>query len=354
MKNLLKLNKYILAFLLVINTINLSQTERISVLEYVTGNWCPSCACGYVFLEDSIYTQFPNTIILAYHGPSDSGDPFAEFEGNDIIDEMEFFVYPSAVIDRTGPPQFLPTWDDTLAVRETVEPTVEIIPEITYNSTTSKVNIAVEVTALTELQGEYSINYIITEDSLNGFQSGSDTCPGDENFTFNNVVRSVIKNRDGGILKDSLWLSGETVSHEITHTLVSEINVSNANLIIFVNKVNDEINSSEIQQAVKVKLNQNVVAVNETGAAVSYKLFQNYPNPFNPVTSIKFFLPVNDNVELTIYDILGRKIITLLESEMNEGYHEVNFSAVNLTSGIYFYRLQTSQFNQLKKMTLLK
>lgn len=86
----------------------------------------------------------------------------------------------------------------------------------------------------------------------------------------------------------------------------------------------------------------------------SYRLYQNYPNPFNPKTNIKFDLPSNVFVNLRIYDILGREITTLLNEKMTAGPHSVEFSPVNLSSGVYFYRITAGDFSDVKKMVFIK
>lgn len=85
-----------------------------------------------------------------------------------------------------------------------------------------------------------------------------------------------------------------------------------------------------------------------------FDLNQNYPNPFNPTTVIEFALPVNSKVELSVYNLLGEKIITLVNEEKGAGNHQVLFNAISLSSGIYFYKLQANEFVQTKKMILLK
>jgi len=85
-----------------------------------------------------------------------------------------------------------------------------------------------------------------------------------------------------------------------------------------------------------------------------FKLIQNYPNPFNPITKIKFDLPKNVNVKLTIYDMLGREIETLVNEQLNAGSYEVNWDGTKYTSGVYYYRLNAGDFVETKKMILVK
>ena len=85
-----------------------------------------------------------------------------------------------------------------------------------------------------------------------------------------------------------------------------------------------------------------------------YELYQNYPNPFNPLTNIKFSLPEAAKVKIEVFNIIGEKVITLIEQNMEAGFHSITFNAENLSSGTYIYRLQTENFTQIKKMLLLK
>jgi VWFA-related protein len=97
----------------------------------------------------------------------------------------------------------------------------------------------------------------------------------------------------------------------------------------------------------------------DTNAPKSFTLFQNMPNPFNPETQISYYLPRDCQVELTIYDVLGRKVRTLFEGYDYTGTHTVTWdgradNGSQLGSGIYFYRLRADLFDQTKKMVLMK
>jgi hypothetical protein len=85
-----------------------------------------------------------------------------------------------------------------------------------------------------------------------------------------------------------------------------------------------------------------------------YQLFQNYPNPFNPSTQIKFYLSDPNYVKIEVYNTLGKRIKTLLKKRLNAGHHEVIFNAQDLSTGIYFYRIQAGAFQDVKKMVLIR
>jgi hypothetical protein len=101
---------------------------------------------------------------------------------------------------------------------------------------------------------------------------------------------------------------------------------------------------------------------NENYFPDEFILIQNYPNPFNPTTTIKFSIPNVEtlhatslqHITLKIYDMLGREVATLVNEEKAPGNYEVTFNGTGLTSGIYFYRLQSRSFGETKKFVLLK
>jgi len=85
-----------------------------------------------------------------------------------------------------------------------------------------------------------------------------------------------------------------------------------------------------------------------------YYLEQNFPNPFNSSTSISFYLPVASNVKLELYDIIGKKVQTLVDQDMPVGRHKVKFDAIDLPSGIYLCKLEAGEFHEMRRMILLR
>jgi len=83
-------------------------------------------------------------------------------------------------------------------------------------------------------------------------------------------------------------------------------------------------------------------------------LYQNYPNPFNPSTTIKYDLPKQSRVKIEVYDILGRKVATLVDETRIAGSYQVIWNANRSASGVYFYRIETGNYCATKKLLLLK
>jgi hypothetical protein len=99
-----------------------------------------------------------------------------------------------------------------------------------------------------------------------------------------------------------------------------------------------------------------VVGITSNNSAIPkvYSLYQNYPNPFNPVTNIKFDIPKNSNVKLTVYDALGREAALLVNSTYEAGSYNVDWNASSFASGIYFYRIEAGDYVKEMKMVLVK
>jgi hypothetical protein len=101
-------------------------------------------------------------------------------------------------------------------------------------------------------------------------------------------------------------------------------------------------------------INKPVVKNTDVMEITEFKLNTNYPNPFNPSTKISFDIREKTPVELTVYDIQGKKVVTLVNETLEKGNYSIEFNAGNLPSGAYFYRLQTDEFTDIKRMLLLK
>ncbi len=146
---------------------------------------------------------------------------------------------------------------------------------------------------------------------------------------------SVVANLGSFIISEQFPLySGETTYFSFT--------------MIFGENLNDLIiNAGNITTT--IRQNDNNVNLPKT-----VYLFQNHPNPFNPSTKIEFFLPKAEYVTIEVYNTLGQRIVTLVNKPMPIGQHQIEFDGQNLSSGVYFYRIEAGDFQLAKKMVLLK
>ena len=101
---------------------------------------------------------------------------------------------------------------------------------------------------------------------------------------------------------------------------------------------------------------QNITAVTGNNGTIpsSYKLYQNYPNPFNPTSVIVFDMPKEGFASLKVYNSIGQEVAVLVNGVVKSGVHQKVFNASSLPSGVYFYKLVTNGFSDVKKMSLIK
>ncbi len=119
-------------------------------------------------------------------------------------------------------------------------------------------------------------------------------------------------------------------------------------------------NSPKIQRLINVSVNQTLlldeclIGIEQNGTPAEYRLYQNYPNPFNPSTTIEYVIPKATHVNIELYDITGRFVRDLKNEFQMTGHHKFDFNGDGLASGIYIYKISTSEFTETKKMILIK
>ena len=147
------------------------------------------------------------------------------------------------------------------------------------------------------------------------------------------------------------------------YLLTNQINVSNHTIPFKINNRDADKTSIEISYRYFNKDHELISAGYEemilSPVPESFELHQNYPNPFNPITTIRYDLPQEGHVLLTIYDILGREVAQLVNQRLPAGYHKSMWNAKNslgisISGGIYFYQIQTRDYTKTNKMVLLK
>ena len=146
--------------------------------------------------------------------------------------------------------------------------------------------------------------------------------------------------------------AGETVTVSVIMDASDlEENIYNGSLTIDASDINGDLP----QVVVPVTLDVNTaITEKDGGLPQAFALSQNYPNPFNAKTSIEFALPEAGKVDLSIYNMLGQKVATLVSGELLAGYHSVIWDASDITSGVYFYKITAGDKTEVHEMTLLK
>ncbi len=350
----------LIAFSFFVSKDTYSEPRRV-VLEFCTGTWCQWCVCGDWAAEQILLT-YPQTIILAYHGPSSSADPFRNFNGNSIIGLLGFSGYPTGIIDRTNAPSnpyvTYTMWMSYVQARYTSSPTTAInvvITSKTYNTSTRELSASINATALANLTGQYKVSFILTENNIMYPQVNNNVCDtGGTYYIHKWIVRNMVNGPTGENVNSGAWNQNQTITKTVTTTLDAGWVASNCELNLLIYKDSTALNLSSVQQSMRQSVTEPVgISIGSTTPS-NYSLSQNYPNPFNPVTNIKFTIPKDGNASLKIYDMLGSEIATYLDGFVKAGTYNAEIDGSNWSSGVYFYKLTTPEFTDTKKMMLVK
>jgi hypothetical protein len=122
-------------------------------------------------------------------------------------------------------------------------------------------------------------------------------------------------------------------------------------------ETDQEWNGSALENSYRYTFTYHLVAtgISDNNTTVKkFELSQNYPNPFNPTTMINYSVPTASLVTIKVYDVLGREIANLVNEQKTAGSYNVQFNGSALASGVYFYRMQSGDFVQTKKLLLMK
>ncbi len=155
----------------------------------------------------------------------------------------------------------------------------------------------------------------------------------------------------GFSLSYSYFKNGELVDNDATYIYLAAQNPNFPRVDTIVVKISNGSFEIEFTWLVTV---ENPTGLEDINSPLSYSLKQNYPNPFNPSTNIKYSVPENVFVKLTVYNLVGEEVSILVNKTVEAGFYEATFDAANLPSGTYFYKLQAGSFVETKKMILLR
>ena len=158
------------------------------------------------------------------------------------------------------------------------------------------------------------------------------------------IERSISHNSQAGEWNSVDFIPGHINSTEIINYSYMDKNISRVGQYSYRLKQYDLNGSYHYSNVSVVNINR----------PLNFELSQNYPNPFNPSTKIEFSIPDNEFVTIKVYDVLGNEVKTLINEKKAAGSYEVNFSADNLSSGVYYYKIQAGNFVKTNKMMLLK
>jgi hypothetical protein len=327
----------------------LAQEERKVLVEVFTNSHCPLCPPAHNVVTN--YLAGPNGGRISYifyhmvYPYNDDPLYWASMEDSDARDIYYNAVNATPLGWIDGESGFAHSgWSEILDEQVNVSSPLKII--LSGTRTQDSFNITSELTRTGDIpDNDLVIHFVVVEDLyFDGRNSVSD---------HKHVMRKMLPDANGQPFNINL---NETITLPITINLDQQWDVDSLNVVVFVQSTD----SKTVYQSATISYDELGVTdvINESIVPSAFKLEQNYPNPFNPSTIISYQLPVNSNVELKVFDLLGKEVATLVDEYKPAGEYEVEFNASsgirNLVSGIYFYQLKVGSFIQTQKMILLK
>ncbi|MDG2266065.1 MAG: T9SS type A sorting domain-containing protein [Candidatus Marinimicrobia bacterium] len=158
---------------------------------------------------------------------------------------------------------------------------------------------------------------------------------------------------DGNSVSVTAWADGEAMPDTATYSYEA-LTTTEAPTFILVGVTDDDSSSVQVGGVWYNETPAGLEISDEAPIATRFELGQNYPNPFNPTTHIRFNIPETANTKLTVFNVMGEEVATLVNSVMQAGGHTVSWNASSMPTGVYFYQLESANFSQTKKLLLVK
>jgi len=158
---------------------------------------------------------------------------------------------------------------------------------------------------------------------------------------------------DGNNVSVTAWADGEAMPDTASYSYEA-LTTTEAPTFILVGVTDDDSSSVQIDEIWYNDRPAGLGISDDAPIATRYELGQNYPNPFNPITHIRFNIPETANAKLTVFNVMGEEIATLVDGVMQAGGHTVSWNAASMPTGVYFYQLESGNFSQTKKLLLVK
>ncbi len=336
----------VIIFILSISSIN-SQTRKV-LFEEGTNASCAPCAGSNPILVAWLQNHQAQAISIMYHASYPGYDPMYQLNPTQSTERIAYnniVAVPTCNVDGLIYdiwPFSATSFDNAYNTRLAVTPPVSITvvdQRIAGDSIKSQITLTVHsnLPAGTHKLRVFAVEKLIVYA----------TPPGSNGETiFHTVFRRAYPNTTG----IDCPTSAGTYNYTYKYKRESAWQDTSIATVAFVqNDVNKEVLNSGKGTYIATGINN---TSNELPGR--YSLEQNYPNPFNPTTNIRFAIPKSGFTTLKVYDAMGREVATLYNSKLEAGKYESEFNAMNLSSGVYFYKLVSGDFTEVKKLTLIK
>jgi len=322
-----------------------AQEERKVLVEVFTNSHCPLCPAAHNAIDNYLAGPNGNKIsYIYYHMIYPYNDDLLYWESMEGSDARDSYYNPVSATPQgwfDGTHQGSTSgWATTLDNLVNTQSPLKI--ELSGYKDLVRLFIDTDVTRTGDItDSDLVLHFVVAEDV---FYDGRNSISNHKN-----VMRKMLPTPEGLAFDIAL---NETKGFQQIVDLDPLWDIDSLKLVIFVqssgSKTVYQSETIEFSELVWVSIDDEIIKPSE------FKLEQNYPNPFNPSTTISWQSPVGSWQVLKIFDVIGNEIATLVDEEKEAGYHSIDFNASEIPSGIYFYRLQSGDFIDTKKMLLLK
>lgn len=343
--------KFSILFLLIflINSALYSQAPRRVLFEEVTSANCGPCASSNPILDGWLAVNPTNTAAIKYHPNFGSNDPMYTANPTQNTERVQYCgitAYPTVNADGL---LYDCCWPfSTTCFTSVLNQRIAVSTPLSISVTDERVSgDSIKSTIIINLSSDLPTgNYKLRVMAIEGLVHFS-VAPGSNGETnFHDVFRWAYPNTSGV----NAPTSAGTYTYVYTYKRLSNWVDTSIYTVAFVqNDVNKEVINSGRGYYVATGINNNSNIIPD-----NYNLYQNYPNPFNPVTKINLDIPKSGYTSLKIYDVLGNLIYSLVDGSLNSGRYTYDFDGSDLSSGIYYYKLVSGNYTNVKKMTLIK
>jgi hypothetical protein len=322
--------------------------NRTVLCELFTSTTCPPCVGANQAFDTwmSTYSKANRIAVVKYHvwWPSPGNDPFYFANKTQSSTRNTFYgnnYAPHMFINGSDAGSSYSPWPASIEAQLGITPPLDIALSGSVSGSDVTVGIKVKSGSSAIPSGTLRLHVVLTESGL--VYTGTNGDPKHEH-----VMRKMVADASGEVFTIG---SNDSASFQRVLAIDPAWTAANCRVVAFIQV---QETKAIIQAATRSipEIATGIPAVAQVPSA--FMLEQNYPNPFNPSTTIRFALPAAGHVKLTVHDMLGREIATIVNEERSAGWNEAAWNGIGCSSGLYFYTLSTGSFMETKKMMLLQ
>jgi hypothetical protein len=347
----------VIALAMIFETLRVDAAPRKVVAELFTNVFCSTCLPQKVaFFVNWLpaYAQLDRVLVIAYHASYPyAGDPYYTANPAPVDARSTYYTNSSTPTMRVdgdiNAANSATTWITAINSEMSVASPIAIA--LSGSRSGNTLSITARITAEQAVNStNLRVQFVVVEDSLIHPQAG-------QPFIHDGVHRAMVPDASGSAITIS---QGQTITVPRTITLASGWNSARTRVLVFV----QDNTTKRIHNAEHVTVGTLTAVSTSSEQPSAFSLEQNFPNPFNPSTNIRFSIPVGTGHPdkpgqaaqslLRVYDVLGREVATLVNEQLQPGTYTVQFDATNLSSGVYYYRLEAGSFSATRKLVLVQ